>query len=518
MANEFKIKNGLLLEGSTNSVPVLAIRNSSTGINADASSLLFTGKAIFDYVTSQAGSSTLAGLADVQITSISDNQFLRYDYDLGKWINVSPTEASLYFWSLDTPLVRESSLGSGLYWVNGMLDVSIAAGVSSLSSLTDVSIVSIADNDLLQYDLASGKWKNVALTDASNYFWLSSIPLLREASIGSGLYWANGMLDVSVTAGGSGNVSWASGNIGSNNQILTAAGDGSIVAESSLYFTGTKLGIGTPDPSAYLHLYAPGGSAANFVMSGDGEQGIRMYNTNPTGKVTSSIKFANRSNTDWQWIWYNDDNNDGTEDFTIANRTEGNIFYCSSVGNIGLGSAFSGANSPTTRLAVSGDASISGSIYNSGMSNASTNDVVYYNTTTKKLTYATAPAGGDSLWDVSTDTTTVYLKDPSDNVELSFIEMRQDGGPMLLIDLPIVNPSVGVEQSYDMRIDGSSALKIYGNGSSGSLSETAVVMNANYFSLGDPKTDGSWRLKVDASGLEVEKRVGGVWVNKGNFS
>lgn len=50
MANEFKIKNGLLIEASSNSVPVIAIRNASTEITSDASSILSTAKAIYDYV------------------------------------------------------------------------------------------------------------------------------------------------------------------------------------------------------------------------------------------------------------------------------------------------------------------------------------------------------------------------------------------------------------------------------------------------------------------------------------
>ncbi len=122
----------------------------------------------------------------------------------------------------------------------------------------------------------------------------------------------------------------------------------------------------------------------------------------------------------------------------------------------------------------------------------------------------------NSLWDVSTDTTTVYLKDPSDNVQLSYIEMEQDGGELLLVDMPISSPSG--EQSYAMKIDGSTALKIYGDPSGNTLRETAVVVETTYFALGDPTTDGSWRLRVDASGLEVEKRVSGIWVNKGQFN
>jgi hypothetical protein len=43
------------------------------------------------------------------------------------------------------------------------------------------------------------------------------------------------------SGGGGGNVSWASGSVGSDNQIITANGDGSIVAESNLKFSDGSL-------------------------------------------------------------------------------------------------------------------------------------------------------------------------------------------------------------------------------------------------------------------------------------
>ena len=122
-----------------------------------------------------------------------------------------------------------------------------------------------------------------------------------------------------------------------------------------------------------------------------------------------------------------------------------------------------------------------------------------------------------SIWDVSLGTATVYLKDPSHNLELSYIEMTENGGELLFVDMPFSSAPIGVEESYTMRIDGSNALKIYGVSASDALSEMAVVVEANYLSLGDPATNGSWRLRVDASGLQIEKRVGGVWTQKGEF-
>jgi hypothetical protein len=162
MANEFKIKNGLIL-GSSPSQPVISIQDTSISIVADASSILVTGKAIYDYTNAFA-------------------------------TNASIGTALGYF-------IRNTSVGTGLAWDGSMLDVSIATGVSSLAGLSDVSIVDISSNQFLQYDFATSKWKNVTPLEASLYFWELSTALLREASIGTGFNWNAGMLDVSVAAG-----------------------------------------------------------------------------------------------------------------------------------------------------------------------------------------------------------------------------------------------------------------------------------------------------------------------------
>jgi len=70
----------------------------------------------------------------------------------------------------DSIYVPNASLGTDFFWQTGLLEVSVGGGVSTLSSLTDVSIVSLTDNDLLKYDSSVGKWKNIAGLDASNYF------------------------------------------------------------------------------------------------------------------------------------------------------------------------------------------------------------------------------------------------------------------------------------------------------------------------------------------------------------
>jgi len=45
------------------------------------------------------------------------------------------------------------------------------------------------------------------------------------------------------------------------------------------------------------------------------------------------------------------------------------------------------------------------------------------------------------------------------------------------------------------------------------------IGNINYFYLGDPGTNGSWRFHVDTSNnLRFERRVSGGWIDKGGFN
>ncbi len=65
--------------------------------------------------------------------------------------------------------IKSASTGSTLKWNAGLLDVSISTALS-LSALSDVSVGSIADKSLIQYDSSSGKWVNTSPLDASAYF------------------------------------------------------------------------------------------------------------------------------------------------------------------------------------------------------------------------------------------------------------------------------------------------------------------------------------------------------------
>ncbi|HPI82481.1 MAG TPA: hypothetical protein PK122_04610, partial [Candidatus Paceibacterota bacterium] len=63
--------------------------------------------------------------------------------------------------------VKEASLGDGLEWNAGMLDVSIES-ITSMAELTDVSLVGLADKDTLVYNSASAVWENEFTIDISD--------------------------------------------------------------------------------------------------------------------------------------------------------------------------------------------------------------------------------------------------------------------------------------------------------------------------------------------------------------
>lgn len=72
------------------------------------------------------GSSTLAGLTDVNLTSPTNNQILKYDSASGKWIN---------------------GTGGG-------------GGASALTDLSDVDISNLVNNQILKYNSETQKWEN----------------------------------------------------------------------------------------------------------------------------------------------------------------------------------------------------------------------------------------------------------------------------------------------------------------------------------------------------------------------
>jgi hypothetical protein len=96
----------------------------------------------------------------------------------------------------DGTFLKEVSIGSGLSWNAGLLDVSIASGSSdaSLGGLKDVSLGGLSNGDLLEYNSTLNKWVPADMIDLAGIF-------VKEASLGDGLVWEGGLLDVSAGTG-----------------------------------------------------------------------------------------------------------------------------------------------------------------------------------------------------------------------------------------------------------------------------------------------------------------------------
>ena len=359
-----------------------------------------------------------SGLTDVSAGVIVSNVFNR----TSQVLTLTRRDGGTLTAQFDKTYVKETSLGNTLYWNNNLLNVSTGF---AYQSYVDGSLNLKANNASLGlYVQKAGDTMSGPLTISNGGLVISSgdVSLMNgDAYFGRHVHVA-GFLQVDGSL------------IYTNKESLDV---------SSAYIMLNGGLVGSPPPTLQSGIIVQRGSARPYAFIYDEDVqtfriGIVDVDTSTHYSDASTQAVATR------------------EDSPISNAVP---FWNAAKYRMDTSVGFTftpgiGLNVPKN-MNITGDVSISGNIYNAGMTNVSTNNVVYFDTASKKLTYATAPSSGNMLWDVSTDTTTVYLTDPSDNVQLSFIEIQQDGGAMLFSDLPVVNASVGIEQSYDMRIDGS---------------------------------------------------------------
>lgn len=235
--------------------------------------------------------------------------------------------------------------------------------------------------------------------------------------------------------GGTGDVAWGSGNVGSNNQLITALGDGSIVAESNLSFDGANLDVSgnakftlslSSEYTAALSnfkLAHAGGYGSYFGILGSGnsfwqagrEDGIAQYNLilqpqggnigigliAPTAKlsVAGDVSISGDIYMTGGKILYLSGSTGQIKYVSDELNLIGNNIHLNAATNIIL-EPFAGRVNILSDVSISSDLTVSSDIINPGMLNASTNYTVYFDTTTKKLSYADAPSGGDV--DIST--------------------------------------------------------------------------------------------------------------------
>jgi len=153
------------------------------------------------------GASTLGALSDVTITSVADRQVLTYDSASGDWVNSAvayadvsgtPTLATVATSGSYNDLSNKPTLGTAaaldvgtsalnivqldasakLPAIDGSQLTNLPSGASTLGDLTDVTITSVADRQVLTYDSASSDWINSAVAYAD----VSGTPTLGTAA------------------------------------------------------------------------------------------------------------------------------------------------------------------------------------------------------------------------------------------------------------------------------------------------------------------------------------------------
>ena len=179
-------------------------------------------------------------------------------------------------------------------------------------------------------------------------------------------------------------------------------------------------------------------------------------------------------------------------------------------GNLYMGAGKRGPNS-----------GIDGSLYILNIAEASTNQILFYDSASGSVTYADASiggGGGDSYWTL--DGSTLVPTDSTVDVKLGQIEIDEDAGAVTLSNMPVSStPIAGTEESYSFDIDGSTVAKVWSEADgNGALQEYGFVVETAQY-MGDPGTNGSWRFYVNSSGdLVFEKRISGTWTQKGKFT
>ena len=127
-----------------------------------ASSSRVTKKVSISVLKTIGGETALADLNDVQFSSLSDGQIIKYDSDLGKWINTENSSGASSLEDLTDVSISSPTDGQVLKydsnsdtWYNG-----IDESVSSLEDLTDISISSPTNGQVLKYDSGNEVWYN----------------------------------------------------------------------------------------------------------------------------------------------------------------------------------------------------------------------------------------------------------------------------------------------------------------------------------------------------------------------
>ena len=172
----------------------------------------------------------LSNLSDTSITTPTNNQFLQYNSSTSKWVNTSVTIDTTLSSLSDTNIAEGSSIDQNfLYWNNTdskweakalqttdipslaeskitNLTTDLGNKVSSINSITptsgnvvigisnlsDATITSVSNNQVLQYSATDSKWENKTLSLTTALNGLTDVSVTEGSSIDQNfLYWNN---------------------------------------------------------------------------------------------------------------------------------------------------------------------------------------------------------------------------------------------------------------------------------------------------------------------------------------
>ena len=152
--------------------PSTATKLNATNLNKMDLGLDTIDDRVIDLDTNKADASSIvteiSGLDDVNISSPTNNQVLKYDSTNDEWVNANESGGSV------VSVTQKTSTGTNIadITVDGtttQIFAPTSGGASSLSGLSDVNVSSMTDGQALVYDSTSSKWVNETISGGGGH-------------------------------------------------------------------------------------------------------------------------------------------------------------------------------------------------------------------------------------------------------------------------------------------------------------------------------------------------------------
>lgn len=391
--------------------------------------------------------------------SISGDLYVDGSVDIDGKLKV--TEIVSPSFDFSASYIRDTSLGIGLEWTGGYFGLSASVNVPAgiTGSIQYSSGLGTLDGD------SSLVWNSQVLSvsgDVSISGHLNAETTNIDGSLNvDGSIYQNGVLFTGGGGGtGTGDVAWASGNVGSNNYMITANGDGSIVAEP----------------------------------------GIMYDSTATTFRVDGSAVFNNSM---------------GDAMLMIADQLEtGDHIVMGDIDGVGYGLVLDvyGIDGSLVIIDDYPDGSIGfmagsrGHIYLPNIPNSLKSNLVYYNTTSGELSYGALPLSGDVYWaSGSHGSSGQMLMSNGDGSIVADPSIIFDTSTLLVYVDSRFNNNIAVKTA----VDSTYVISIYGS---------AVALNGSWIDGSDERfkteimtVDKDWDLYMNIRPVHYKERNSGFY-------